>query len=337
MLYSIEFRKRDNLFHAGTKLPLDLFKFLRDFGCQHIYMPYVGLELGRRKFLLPKMLWKLAFEIEKNSEIFVVYPEDFGHTTLCAMFRFLKPWYHLRNIKLTCISIDINTVRFFEDDLMRDVAALNIFDKVVLQSPAMKKLVVEGNNFKPEVVLNGLFDYAVKVPFEGHRTLSHDICFAGNLHKSEFLHRFDGVHLKKCKFLLYGNGFTEDLADCGLIYKGTFHPDDLSSIEGSWGLVWDGDSVDGLQGFLGDYMRINSPHKSSMYICAGMPLITPEGSFVGSIVKEHGLGLVVNSIGELDDVIDAVTEEEYARMLENVRRYGDLMKSGAFIKLALGL
>lgn len=335
MFYSIGFRKKDNLFHAGTKLPEDIFEFLKDWGCRHIYLPYVGMDKSRRKFLIPKMLWTLAFGIEKNSEIFVVYPEDMCHITVYRMFRLLKPWYSLRNVKLTCISIDFNTIRFYDGDLMEDLKVLNIFDKVILQSPAMEKMARD-KGFKPEVVLNGLFDYKVKVPFEKARKYSHDICFAGNLTKSEFLHHFDELHFEKCRFLIYGNGFTDDMANSAMIYKGKFSPDDLSTVEGSWGLVWDGDYLDRLGGFLGDYMRINSPLKASLCLCAGMPLITPEGSFVATVVKQNGLGLVVSSLADLDAVIDSVTEEEYARMLENVRRYGDLLKSGALLKRALG-
>ena len=49
-------------------------------------------------------------------------------------------------------------------------------------------------------------------------------------------------------------------------YKGKFSPENISFIEGNWGLVWDGDQLETCHGKLGEYLRINSSHKISLYI-----------------------------------------------------------------------
>ncbi|MGN0202133.1 MAG: hypothetical protein ACI399_04425 [Candidatus Cryptobacteroides sp.] len=337
MLYSISFSKSKKEYCAGSKVVDDLYDFLEEFGCKPVYTNYLNKPRPLRICSIPGTFLKLAFSFKKNSEVFFVYSDCLFHPTLRTMFAILRPLYRRRNIRLTAISFDINSIRFLENKATSDVYYLNVFDRVVLQSPEMERRVREGTDLKAQVLLNGLFDYKVRTPFTGRRTLSHDICFAGFLPKSAFLHKMDSIAPGKCRFLLYGMGYTEDLREQGFIYKGAFNPDDLSGVEGSWGLIWDGETADRLSGFLGEYLRFNSPHKASMYLCAGMPLIAPEGSFVGDVIRERGVGLVVKSIGDIDAAVDAVSEEDYSAMLRNVEEYAGLLKNGLVIKKVLGL
>ena len=55
---------------------------------------------------------------------------------------------------------------------------------------------------------------------------------------------------------------------------GSFLPDELpSALEGSFGLVWDGDSSKTCSGVFGEYLRYNNSHKASLYLASGFPII----------------------------------------------------------------
>lgn len=55
-----------------------------------------------------------------------------------------------------------------------------------------------------------------------------------------------------------------------MIWHGSFKPEESPEhLQG----VWDGDSVDTCAGNTGAYLRYNNPHKTSLYLACGMPVI----------------------------------------------------------------
>ena len=47
------------------------------------------------------------------------------------------------------------------------------------------------------------------------------------------------------------------------------------------------------------------------------------------------MGICVNSLNDIKDKIDAVTDEEYKKMLENVNRIAGKLEKGHYLKTAL--
>ena len=121
----------------------------------------------------------------------------------------------------------------------------------------------------------------------------------------------------------------------GLTYKCKFHPDNVSVLEGSWGLVWDGDSVDGCTGAMGEYLRYNASHKLSLYIVAELPVIVWKESAVAKYVEERGIGICVGSLREIRGRIDGMSDEEYGQMIVNIRKEAAELKRGAHLRAAL--
>ena len=50
---------------------------------------------------------------------------------------------------------------------------------------------------------------------------------------------------------------------------------------------------------------------------AGIPVITWEKAAIADFVKEHQVGIVVDSLMELSSVLNEITEEQYAKMKIN--------------------
>ena len=52
-------------------------------------------------------------------------------------------------------------------------------------------------------------------------------------------------------------------------------------------------------------------------------------------VEKENVGICVNSLNDIKDKIDAVTDEEYKKMLENVNRIAGKLEKGHYLKTAL--
>ena len=113
---------------------------------------------------------------------------------------------------------------------------------------------------------------------------------AGNLrrHKAEYVYRLPDSQ----KFNLYGVGYEKQNKN-NICYHGSFDPDELPFVlEGSFGLVWDGDSAETCSGVYGQYLKVNNPHKCSLYLATGLPVIVWKESTVARIVKKQSLVLL---------------------------------------------
>ncbi len=68
---------------------------------------------------------------------------------------------------------------------------------------------------------------------------------------------------------------------------------------------------------------------------AGIPVITWEKAAIADFVKEHQVGIVVDSLMELSSVLNEITEEQYAKMKINAEMIGEKLRSGFYFRKAL--
>ncbi len=99
--------------------------------------------------------------------------------------------------------------------------------------------------------------------------------------------------------------------------------------------MWDGDSLDACTGAFGDYLRLNTPHKCSFYLRAGLPLVVWRRAAVAPIVEREGIGLVIDSLRDLPEALSQVDAARMAAMRANVRRVAARLAAGANMKAAL--
>ena len=105
---------------------------------------------------------------------------------------------------------------------------------------------------------------------------------------------------------VYGEGITSRMLSQKITrYKAVVEPALLpATIEGSFGLVWDGDSIYGMNGSLGNYMQYISHHKLSLYILAGLPIIVSCSAGSAPLVKRYKIGFCVSSLLEINNKIN---------------------------------
>ena len=303
---------------ARSKAPADVEEILQSCGYEtrhinlrfdqpgYLRVPLVSLELLRTILSLPK-----------GTELCLQYP----------VTKLLFKWHWLlkkRCVRLTTIVHDIESVRSTGKLSEEEREQLSCFDSIIAHTPAMQELLISSGISADRIRLLQLFDYLATPPSPSplnyQEGMPREVCFAGNLGKSLFLPELQQIVGANLHVLLYGVGLSEEveLSD-ELQFKGKFAPDDLTLLRGHYGLVWDGDSITTCTGRIGEYLKINAPHKASLYIAAGIPLIVWRHSAIAPYVQEHQLGIAVDSLLELPERLASIDIAQYTRYREAVQ------------------
>jgi hypothetical protein len=144
--------------------------------------------------------------------------------------------------------------------------------------------------------------------------------------------------IKGYKLNIYGNrNGLSGLEDSDSIHVHDFMKSEefITGVDGDFGFVWDGDSLDTCSGSFGEYLRWNSPHKVSFYLRAGLPIIVWDKAAVAPIVKKEGIGICISNISELNNILKSITLEEMQKMRINVNRVSKDLSNGAFLNKAV--
>ena len=211
-------------------------------------------------------------------------------------------------------------------------------DVVLCHNEAMRRTLCDKFGLdEGRCVTLGLFDYLLPnrlMPAAGQLGPSLPVIVAGNLSpaKAGFLYSGD----LPFDVNLYGVNFDEGKAGSGLHYHGSFLPDELpGAMRGSFGLVWDGDLCESCAGDYGEYLRINNPHKASLYLACGIPVIVWDESALAPLVRETGAGVAVSSLSEVPARLGTLTSADLESMYESAGEFSLKLRSGSFLKNAM--
>ena len=227
--------------------------------------------------------------------------------------------YLTKNRRVVFLIHDLNDLRE-EIYSQKEIKRFYDAEYIISHNEQMSNYLSE-KGVDPNKIINlELFDYLVKNPIiQEHGNDQNFICYAGNLAKSKFIYSISS-ELIQVGVNVYGNYFDE-YRGSELNYKGCFDSEVIhEKLEGKFGLVWDGESCSTCSGPLGNYMKYNNPHKLSMYMAAGMPVIVWEKSAVSKFVKENNVGFSVNSLDEIMNISESITPKIYKELVENVNR-----------------
>ena len=265
-------------------------------------------------------LLQFVFIINKKSLVVFHFP------LLATIYKWLLRLLKWRGIYTAAIIIDIDGLRDKDISLLnKEIKLLSHFNCIVSHNAAMKKWLLP---YLPGASIYSieLFDY----PINGEppsREYSPTICFAGTIAKATFAYQLKQT--ANLHFNVYGDGYDAARNTTnGFCYKGVFKPALLpATLEGSFGLVWDGHSTHTCD----EYLQYNNPHKLSLYLAAGLPVIVWEQSAVANLVKEKKIGIAINELSEIEEKIKAISEEEYSLIQQNVLLIGKQIRRGFYL------
>ena len=82
-------------------------------------------------------------------------------------------------------------------------------------------------------------------------------------------------------------------------------------------------------------MQYISHHKLSLYILSGLPIIVYEKAGSAELIEKYGIGITISNLGEIKEKIDAISEERYLQMRENLRPLAQKIMSGGCLSEAI--
>lgn len=315
--------------NAGPKAKKDINRILATDNYQQIKVKFPKNKFYR--LMQAPIIWKKSMVNIHDSIIVMQYPL---YSDLYNKFLFKEIVKQKKNNNKFVVFIhDIETLRNTPDDeesIQKEINRLKVFDYVICHNDSMKLwLKSEGINV-PMYSLK-LFDYLSNSKKYSNNLSSNIINYAGNLNKALFLKQ----KFSNKKIYVYGPNKAVNFSSAE--YKGQYSPEEIPlHINQGWGLVWDGDSITSPKGNMGNYLRYITPHKLSMYIRSGIPVIVWKQSAAYNFVKSNNIGIGIDLLTDVDTKLDDISISQYARMRANVLELAQKLNEGYFTKEALG-
>lgn len=336
--------------NAGSKAREDIASILTSVGLTQLELPYdlaarrAGSAFARIGFHMTAAEdWeKILAVAQANDTVIVQFP--LLHHTLLAK----KPFRSAANrgVKLIFLIHDLDFIRAGAEKSKRlatrlriraeELSLLECASAIIVHNERMKRKLVDSCGVKPEKILTlEIFDYLIPSNIPHARALGRlaPIVIAGNLRRDKASYIYDLP--QNVEFSLYGFGYENNGAP-NVHYKGEFAPEELpAQIEGSFGLIWDGNSAQTCAGPYGSYLRINNPHKTSLYLAAGLPVIIWEQAALAPFVKEYDVGLTVSNLYDLPSIVNNISDERYEQIRRNVSVLSQQLRDGHFTRQAI--
>ena len=339
-----EFLQDKNVKNAGNKARNDVEEIVKREG----YLPLLltvedWYKLGTVKAQQhkAKALSKAFAQLKSGDQLLIQFPmlhHSFFTTHLVKKLQ-------RKGVKVYLIIHDLEVLRNANLDTvplkhkirvhLQESSLLGVADGIVAHNPIMKAFLVKQGLAEQKIVSLDIFDYLIP-NFQEKTTQTKDqpIIVAGNLaqEKAGYLYALPKTPI----YNLYGVGFDESRAIENEAYFGSFLPDELpAALEGGFGLVWDGDSAETCSGVFGEYLRYNNSHKASLYLASGFPLVVWKQSALSHFVLEKNCGVAVESLHDLKNTIENLSDADYQNLIANAKSIGKKIRDGFYLTSAL--
>lgn len=315
--------------HAGTKATADIASIAEELGFERVNIKMatdVDSTIGKIKRQVGYFWdWNSAEKtIEANSILLLQHPFHYKQLTREKKLKKIKN----KGVKIISIVHDVEELRAFryndyykhEFEIMLELA-----DVIIVHNEVMKQWFMDLGVSERKLISLRIFDYLQKEETEKDIIFEKSITIAGNLDTTKCGYIGKLGELSDIKIHLYGPNFSENLrAAENIEYHGSFPVDDIPrQLNKGFGLVWDGDSIDGCKGQSGQYLRFNNPHKLSLYLSSGLPVVIWKEAAEAKFVEENRVGIIVNDLQELTRILNTFDEKTYKELSLSV---GQLMK-----------
>lgn len=281
---------------------------------------------------------KAPFCLHRKDILLLQYPLKKYYAFVCNMA-------HLRGAKVITVIHDLGSFRRQKLTIEQEIRRLNHSDYIIAHNEIMYRWLKEHGS---KALLGSLeiFDYlsTSDVSKAGTAHKPYTVLYAGGLspRKNSFLYDWlNGIDTSDGVVYgvnIYGSGFEENKIkkECPMKYMGFVKSDRLiATARGHFGLVWDGLSTDSCTGNWGEYLRYNNPHKTSLYLRCGLPVIIWSQAALAGFITRNNIGFCIDSLKQLDEKLKDLTEEQYAEMCVNVERISRRLSDGYYFRKAV--
>lgn len=322
---------------AGNKAQKDINQIAEENGYRAIKYRISG---GRIQQFLSKFNFKQTMNrIPMNSSVLLQYP--LAGKLEKKILEFVK---ERQDLFVIFLIHDLDILRNTDNEAAKimEIELLQRADSIIVHNASMKEELLKrvDNLHKKRIAELDLFDYLCDCPEDESKLITNknSIVIAGNLNKSKSGYVYNlSKSSTYLKYHLYGINF-EGKESGNVVYHGSFQPEELpQKLERGFGLVWDGEELDCCSGNFGEYLKYNNPHKLSLYIAAGIPVIVWSKAAVRYFVEQEKIGFVIDSVLNIEEQIANLSDSEYYMMKQNAERLGKKVRQGYFTKRVLSV
>lgn len=274
-------------------------------------------------------------------KIFITLPSDsivvFLHPQYASLNKALvKLLLRRGSIRLAAIVGDINGIKHNKPALLQqELQQFAKYDYLIVHNAGMQKWM-EQQIAGVKCSAISFFDFLAQ-PATRIAEQTNIVVYAGNLEEALFLENLPQSDRQPVTFEVYGQPFTSGMQRMpNLQYMGVSAPYSLSGRVGAaYGLVWYGPDTHRVSGNIGPYLKLISPHKASLYLLCGIPLLVPVNTALADLVQQHGIGLTISSLDEIGSRIAAINADQFNAMCANVKRTAGAIAAGKGLSAAL--
>ena len=311
--------------HAGSKARLDAEKIMLEEG----YQPFFQNNDSN------------PITLTENDVLILQFPLLWHSLKTLILTKLLRK----RKFKAYLLIHDIESLRnrsikSFQDvkyailHFLQNKTVLERVDGIIAHNDKMKAVLVQLGIPEEKIISLEIFDYLIP-DYEVKKTYEkRTVLLAGNfdIKKTKYARQLPD----NPEFSIYGINFEEENLPKNVHYKGAFSPEELPYyLEGGFGLVWDGDSPYTCSGMFGEYLKMNNPHKASLYLASGFPIIVWRQSALADFVSKNNCGILVDSLFEIAETLKSIHKKDYQELIENSKKIGEKIRQGYFLKTAL--
>ena len=311
--------------HAGSKARLDAEKIMLEEG----YQPFFQNNDSN------------PITLTENDVLILQFPLLWHSLKTLILTKLLRK----RKFKAYLLIHDIESLRnrsikSFQDvkyailHFLQNKTVLERVDGIITHNDKMKAVLVQLGIPEEKIISLEIFDYLIP-DYEVKKTYEkRTVLLAGNfdIKKTKYARQLPD----NPEFSIYGINFEEENLPKNVHYKGAFSPEELPYyLEGGFGLVWDGDSPYTCSGMFGEYLKMNNPHKASLYLATGFPIIVWRQSALADFVSKNNCGILVDSLFEIAETLKSIQKKDYQELIENSKKIGEKIRQGYFLKTAL--
>lgn len=316
--------------NAGTKAPKDVSAICQNLGWNKFKM-HMGSCGFIRLFILPYQWMKLGKM--KSKYILFQYPMYDG----TKIAKLMIPAIQKKGSKVVALIHDLESLRYGESDL--EVELIGSCSSVICHNHKMKDYLVAKGIEPNKIVELEIFDYLCDEGDDNKQIepVKNSVAIAGNLSpvKCAYIYKFAESN-PTLKIDLYGVGYEENPIYSNVEYHGSFSPEELPlKLKSAYGLVWDGPEITACCGNYGQYLKYNNPHKLSLYMAAGIPVVTWKQAAIADFVQKNQVGVVVESLEDLEEELNQVSDAQYSLMKENAESVGAKLREGYYLRRAI--
>lgn len=319
---------------AGSKAKTDVEDILASMGAVNL-----GLRRSFRSSKIATFILNLCGVLRycgvlrRGDRVVLQYPVKKYYTLLCRIA-------HWRGAKVVTLVHDLGSFRRKKVKVAQEITRLSHSDYVIATNETMRMWLVEHGLARPMGTLD-VWDFlcdaqpAAPLDYEVRKR----VLYAGALsnRKNQFIVQLAAMS-RTYDLYLYGNyrNYTPALSGSNL-YCHNFMPHErlISQVQAHYALVWDGDSTQSCVGDFGSYLQYNTPHKISLYLRMGLPLIVWKESAMAQFVMENGVGIVADSLHSLDALLQEIDHSMWLAMRSNVEYIAQRLQKGYYMRQAV--